>query len=126
VVRGVEGLDEVSPYGATRVTVLDQGTIEERVVSPADFGLKVSPPGAAAGGSAEENARIIEAVLAGKPHPARDAFVLNAAAGLVVAEGLPLMVAAEKAAAALDDGKALAALQRWREAGMANRAVNSE
>jgi anthranilate phosphoribosyltransferase len=126
VVRGVDGLDEVSPYGPTRVTVLDQGVLEERVVSPADFGLEVSPPGAAGGGSAEENARIIEAVLSGKPHPARDAFVLNAAAALVVAEGLPLDVAASKAAAALDDGKALAALQRWRDAGMANRAVTSE
>lgn len=126
VVRGVDGLDEVSPYGETRVTVLDNGKIEERTVSPADFGLQVSPPGAAAGGSAEENARIIEAVLSGKPHPARAAFVLNAAAALVVAEGLPLHVAAQKAAAALDDGKALAALQRWREAGMANRAVTAE
>lgn len=126
VVRGVDGLDEVSPYGPTRVTVLDQGTIEERVVSPSDFGLNVSSPGAADGGSAEDNARIIEAVLAGKPHPARDAFVLNAAAALVVAEGLPLNLAAQKAAAALDDGKALSALHRWREAGMANRAVNGE
>jgi anthranilate phosphoribosyltransferase len=126
IVRGVDGLDEVSPYGPTCVTVLDQGKLEERIVTPGDFGLRVSPPGAAAGGSAEDNARIIEAVLAGKPHPSRDAFVLNAAAALVVAEGLPLNVAAEKAAAALDDGKAMAALQRWRDAGMANRAVTSE
>ena len=89
-------------------------------------GFVYATSGAAAGGSAEENARIIEAVLAGKPHPSRDAFVLNAAAALVVAEGLPLDVAAQKAAAALDDGKALAALQRWRDAGMANRAVTAE
>ena len=125
VVRGVDGIDEVSPYGPTRVTVLNQGTLEERVVTPEDFGLSVSPPGAADGGSSEENAAIIEAVLSGKPHPARDAFVLNAAAALVVVEDLPPKIAAGKAQAALDDGKALAALNRWRDAANANKEVSN-
>jgi anthranilate phosphoribosyltransferase len=94
------------------------------VITPADFGLPLSPKGAAAGGTADENARIIEAVLSGQPHPARDAFVLNAAAALVVAEDLDPRTAAEKALAAVVSGKALAALQRWRDAALANKPVS--
>ncbi len=124
IVRGEDGIDEVSPYGPTRVTVLDHGKISEMVITPADFGLPLSPKGAAAGGTADENARIIEAVLSGQPHPARDAFVLNAAAALVVAEDLDPRTAAEKALAAVVSGKALAALQRWRDAALANKPVS--
>ncbi len=123
VVRGVDGIDEVSPYGPTRVTVLSDGALEERVVTPEDFGLRVSEAGAADGGTAEENASIIEAVLSGKHHPARNAFVLNAAAALVVVEDLPPKTAAEKAQAALDDGKALAVLHRWRDVANSNKEV---
>lgn len=125
VVRGDDGIDEVSPYGITRVTILNQGQLSEQVISPTDFGLPVSPKGAASGGTAEENARIIETVLSGQPHPARDAFVLNAAAALVVAEDLPPRTAAEKALAAVVSGKALGALQRWRDAALANKPVSA-
>lgn len=125
VVRGEDGIDEVSPYSSTRVTILDQGRISEMTITPGDFGLAVSPPGAAAGGTAEENARIIETVLSGQEHPARNAFVLNAAAALVVAEDLPMRLAAEKALAAVTSGQALAALQRWRDAALANKPVSA-
>lgn len=125
VVRGEDGIDEVSPYGATRVTVLDGGRLSEMVIHPSDFGMSTSPKGAAAGGSAEDNARIIEAVLRGQEHPARDAFVLNAAAALVVAEDLPPRIAAEKALAAVVSGQAFAALQRWRDAALANKPVSA-
>jgi anthranilate phosphoribosyltransferase len=125
VVRGEDGIDEVSPYGATRVTVLDGGKLSELLIHPSDFGMATSPKGAAAGGTADENARIIEAVLSGQDHPARDAFVLNAAAALVVAEDLPPRVAAEKAMAAVVSGKAVAALQRWRDAALANKPVSA-
>ncbi len=125
VVRGEDGIDEVSPYGASRVTVLDAGKVSELVVHPSDFGIATSPKGAAAGGTAEENARIIEAVLSGREHPARDAFVLNAAAALVVAEDLPPRTAAEKAMAAVVSGRAVAALQRWRDAALANKPVSA-
>ena len=123
--RGEDGIDEVSPYGASRVTVLDAGKVSELVVHPSDFGIATSPKGAAAGGTAEENARIIEAVLSGREHPARDAFVLNAAAALVVAEDLPPRTAAEKAMAAVVSGRAVAALQRWRDAALANKPVSA-
>ena len=116
VVRGEDGLDEVSPCGATRVSCLDALQVTERVIRPADFGLPECEPSAIAGGSADDNARAIQQVLENRPHPATDAFVLNAAAALVVAEGLEPRAAAQRARDALASGRALALLERWRRA----------
>jgi anthranilate phosphoribosyltransferase len=116
VVRGEDGLDEISPYGPTRVAELRQGNVRELLVTPEDFGLARSPAGAARGGDAAENARIIETVLAGEPHPSRDAFLLNAAAALVVADGISYQDAATRARLALESGAAKAALETWRQA----------
>jgi anthranilate phosphoribosyltransferase len=84
VVRGADGLDEISPFEATYVTEVANGHIRERVVHPETFGLEPSTAGSIDGGSAEENARAIRTILEGKPHPARDAVILNAAAALAV------------------------------------------
>lgn len=116
VVRGEDGLDEVSPCGATRVSCLDALQVTERVIRPADFGLPECEASAIAGGSADDNARAIEQVLENRPHPATDALVLNAAAALVVAEGLEPRAAAQRARDALASGRALALLERWRRA----------
>lgn len=122
VVRSVDGLDEVSPYAVTRVTVLDHGRLEELEIAPEDFGFARSAAGAARGGDVAENARVLEAVLAGEPHPSCDAFLLNAAAALVVAEGAEPKEAARKAREALRSGAALATLGRFRESARAARA----
>lgn len=114
VVHGQDGLDEISPYAPTQITELDDGQLRELVISPEDFGLQVSPPGAAAGGDAQRNAEILLQVLRGEPHPARNAFVLNAAAALVVMHRCTPREAATRVAGALDEGLALAALERWR------------
>jgi anthranilate phosphoribosyltransferase len=119
VVRGVDGLDEVTPYAETLVTELDQGVLREFRVAPEDFGLARSAPAAAAGGDAKTNAKIIEQILQGAAHPARDAVVLNAAAALVVARGLGFVAAANEAAAALDNGQAAEKLAQWRRAALA-------
>lgn len=115
VVRSVDGLDEISPYAATRVTALEDGHIEELELAPEDFGIARSPSGAAAGGDPAENARALEAVLRGEPHPATDAFVLNAAAALVVAEGIAPKLAAERARDVVRSGAAFRTLESWRE-----------
>jgi anthranilate phosphoribosyltransferase len=116
IVRGDDGLDEVSPSGPTRVTELDDRGIHERVVTPADFGLAPIAPSAIEGGDAQHNARAIESILGGQAHPARPAVVLNAAAALVVARRLDPRAAAEEADRALASGRARATLERWRAA----------
>lgn len=121
VVRGADGLDEVSPYGSTRVTLIEGNHRTELEVHPTDFGLEVAPAGAVRGGDAAENARSLEAILSGAPHPATDAVVLNAAAALVVAEGIEPKRAADRAREAIATGRAKRLLESWRSAAKARR-----
>jgi anthranilate phosphoribosyltransferase len=116
VVHSEDGLDEISPYAPTHVSVVSSGSIEERCIAPEDFRLTPSAPGAIDGGEPEQNAAILRLVLAGEPHPARAALVLNAAASLALARGLSLPAAAELAQATLDSGAVLRTLQVWQAA----------
>ena len=121
VVRGADGIDEVSPFGPTRVTELEGGEIRELTVTPETFGLTPSPAGAITGGNAAANAEVLEQVLSGQPHPSADAFLLNAAAALVVAEGLEPRAALERARETVTSGAAQRTLQRWREVAQQNK-----
>jgi anthranilate phosphoribosyltransferase len=125
VVRGTDGLDEVSPYAPTRVTQVERGAFEELEISPEDFGLSRLSPGAATGGDPADNARALETVLRGQPHPAADAFLLNAAAALVVADGIPPKQATARAREVLASGRAWQTFERWRELATRARAASS-
>lgn len=116
VVRGVDGMDEVSPTGRTRVAAFSATGVSELEVAPEDFGLAPIPAEALRGGDARENAGILEKVLGGEPHPSVSGFVINAAAALVVADDLSPRAAADAAREALATGAAKALLDRWREA----------
>jgi anthranilate phosphoribosyltransferase len=117
VVRGEDGLDEVSPCGPTRVSELSaDGSVRDRLVSPADFGVSSLDRAALSGGAAEENAQALLAILRGEAHPARDAVVLNAAAALAVSTSDGLVQCTARARAALDDGSAARKLDVWRAA----------
>ncbi|MCA9583594.1 MAG: anthranilate phosphoribosyltransferase, partial [Myxococcales bacterium] len=114
VVHGEGGLDEVSPYGPTRVAALRDGEITEFSVRPEDFGMDPVPAGSIGGGDAEENAGIARAVLEGTPSPYRDAVVINAAAALMVAGRATDMPAARAMAeGVIDDGRARSTLESW-------------
>lgn len=113
VVRSEDGLDELSPFAATRVVELHEGKLRETSVSPEDFGLSRSAAGAIAGGDAAFNADVLRRVIGGEAHPSRDAFLLNAAASLVVAEGLEPREATKAATAAVDSGAARQLLESW-------------
>jgi anthranilate phosphoribosyltransferase len=124
VVRSEDGMDEVSPFAATRVTALTDGSIEEFEIRPEDFGMKPSAEGAIRGGEPAENARVLVQILDGDAHPAVDAFVLNAAAALVVAEGLAPRLAFAKAREALVSGAAKRTLAAFREAALSAKQVS--
>ncbi len=114
VVHGAGGLDEVSPYGPTKVATWDGANVEEHTVSPSDFGLEPLPEGAIAGGDAAENAAITRTLFEGTASPYRTAVVLNAAAALCAA-GLSddPKDAANRCAEAIDSGRARDLLQAW-------------
>ena len=125
VVRSEDGLDEMSPFAPTRISEVFGGRVREFSLAPEDFGLPRSPAGAIAGADPVHNARVLEAILRNEPHPARDAILLNAAAGLVVALGIEPKVATERARAALESGAATEALVRLKRAANARRAEPS-
>jgi anthranilate phosphoribosyltransferase len=123
VVRGEDGLDEVSPCGPTRVSELAGGQVRERTISPEDFGLPVLPEDALAGGDAAANAARIRRILGGEADPAAGAVALNAAAAIAIGRedtsAAGLRSAAAEAVAALRSGAALRTLDAWRAAARA-------
>jgi anthranilate phosphoribosyltransferase len=119
VVHGEDGLDEISPSAPTRVSELTaDGALREIVITPEDFGVKRSSRADIAGGDAQENARAVGSILAGEPHPAAEAVVLNAAAALVVATGDPPRACAERAREALRSKATFGTLERWKAAAL--------
>lgn len=66
VVRGEDGLDEVTLTGRTKVVELKDGKIAEYFVSPVDFGLKKANFKDIAGGDKNFNLKIALKILSGK------------------------------------------------------------
>ncbi len=113
VVHGSDGLDEITTTGPTHVAELKDGKIRTFDVSPADFGLTTASPALLKGGSSEENAVALKAVLAGDAGAYRDIVLCNAAAALIVAgkadnAGDGVRLAAES----IDSGRARSVLDR--------------
>lgn len=115
VVHGLEGVDEISISGPTRVSEYRDGTVRTYEIVPEDAGLERAAPEAIRGGTAAENARITLGVLEGRPGPHRDVVLLNAGAALVTAgRAGSLREGARLAAEAIDSGRALAKLEALR------------
>jgi anthranilate phosphoribosyltransferase len=85
VVHGLDGLDEITITGPTRVAEVREGIVRTYEVTPEEFGFKWAPLADISGGDAPENAEIIRAVLRGKKSAHRDVVLLNCAAALVAA-----------------------------------------
>ena len=119
VVHGLNGMDEISVAGKSKVWELRDGEITDYQVSPEDFGLAAAGVETLVGGTPQENAVILRSVLEGGKGPRGDAVVMNAAAGIAVSHlteypsGLPaLREGAEIAKEAIDSGRALDKLER--------------
>lgn len=113
VVHGSDGLDELTTTGVSYAAALKDGQIREFEVTPGDIGLKIAAPDDLVGGSPDENATALKAVLEGAPGPYRDIVVLNSAAALVVAgKTANLKDGAMLAAQSIDQGDALERLSR--------------
>ncbi|MFN8158114.1 MAG: anthranilate phosphoribosyltransferase [Candidatus Nanopelagicales bacterium] len=127
VVRGTDGLDELSTQAPTTVWDATGSAVVESEIDALDLGIARSEAGALRGQDAAYNAAVARAVLSGERSPAldpvRDAVLLGAAAALVAHDavggasgasvGDRLSAALPRAAAAVDDGSAGALLDRW-------------
>jgi anthranilate phosphoribosyltransferase len=116
VVHGANGLDELSTTGHTKVSEWRGGAVKTFYVHPGDVGLDVASLADLRGGTAVENAAMIERVLAGERGPQRDVVALNAGAALLVAgAAASLRVGVSMASDAIDRGDAGRALATLRE-----------
>ncbi len=107
VVHGLDGLDEITISGATRIAEVRDGNVRTCEVTPEEFGLNRATIEDISGGDAAINAEIIRDVLGGTKSARRDVVLLNGAAALVAAgradhlgDGLPV------AARSIDSGAA--------------------
>ncbi|MGV3707906.1 MAG: anthranilate phosphoribosyltransferase [Gemmatimonas sp.] len=118
IVHGEPGLDEISPLGPTTVIEIRSGRTSHWEIQPSAAGEAGISASDLVGGGPEENAAVIEAVLAGSGKPgARAAVVLNAAAAIYVAGAAESYESAvERARVALVEGSGLQALERLRRA----------
>jgi anthranilate phosphoribosyltransferase len=116
VVSSEDGLDEMSTSGTTRVVEVQGTEVRAYSVTPADVGLPMSPLGAVAGGTPGQNAATTRAILAGEPGPERELALINAGAAIYAAGRTETIAdGVEVAAAAIDDGAAQQALDRYLE-----------
>jgi anthranilate phosphoribosyltransferase len=115
VVHGDDGMGEVTISGATTVFSVRAGVVERLRVTPEDFGFQRQSHDAIRGGDVEYNRSVAEAVLNGVRGAPRDTVLMNAAMGLIVAGRTESWIeAATMAAASIDSGAALAALNALR------------
>ena len=112
VVHGLDGLDEITITGKTRVAEARDGVVKSYEVEPEEFGISRASLQEISGGDAAENAEIIRAVLKGEKSARRNVVLLNAAAALVaagradhIAGAIPL------AAQSIDSGAAAGKLE---------------
>ncbi len=113
VVHGLDGLDEVSITGKTKVSELKDKKVKTFNVEPKDFGIKKASLKDIKGGTVEENAQIVKDVLKGKSGPKKDIVVLNAAFALVAGDVAKDFKEAIKIAdGSIQSGKAMDKLEK--------------
>jgi anthranilate phosphoribosyltransferase len=115
VIHGA-GIDELPLDDSGVLYHVGPDGIERHVILASKLGLKVTPTARLSGGTAEENARLVEGVLRGEPSARRDVVLLNAGAALLVAGTVDTLEAGiDRAALTIDAGLAIEVLERLRE-----------
>ncbi len=116
VVHGSDGLDEITTTGPTLIAEVRQGELRSYRLDPEELGVERVPLAALLGGAPEENARRMEALLAGEGEGALAGVVAaNAGAALYVGgEAASLREGVERARALLAAGAAARKLAQLR------------
>ncbi|MBM7540895.1 anthranilate phosphoribosyltransferase [Amphibacillus cookii] len=82
VINGAGYMDEASLAGENHCVLLDRGEMMQFTITPEEVGLPTVNNEQIRGGTAQENAEILRAVLEGKQGPHRDTVLLNAGLGI--------------------------------------------
>ncbi len=119
VVRGDDGLDEITTTTTTTVWVASGGIVRVDKIDPRALSVAPSTAHDLAGGDAAKNAEVLRAVVGGTAGPVRDTVLLNAAGAIAAFRGLSgdltadLAAGMESAAQAVDSGRAGDVLENW-------------
>lgn len=113
-VHGLDGLDEISLLGKTRIKEIQNGSINTYEISPEDFGFTRCTLADIATGTPEQNASVILDVFSGRNKgPRRNAVILNAAGALLVGgKARSLAEGVQLAGEIIDSGAAQAKLKQ--------------
>jgi anthranilate phosphoribosyltransferase len=84
VVHGMDGMDEISNIGETRISELKDGGIDTYRLNPEDFGVKKANYKDILGYDPERNAILIIKLLKGEDGARRDIVLMNSAAAIIV------------------------------------------
>jgi len=112
VVHGLDGLDEVTVTGETRVAELQDGMVRIYNIHPVDFFGRLDSLESIRGGDPSTNAQITKDVLAGKDGACRNVVLINAALAIMAGEKAhDLRDGIQMAAECIDSGAAMKKLQ---------------
>jgi anthranilate phosphoribosyltransferase len=112
IVHGLDGMDEISTIGKTKIAWLKDETVKVATHTPSEFGVEVAKIEDLQVSTASENAKTTVRILLGTKGPKRDIVLVNAAVGILVG-GLAgnLEDAMVLARRSIDDGAALQKLE---------------
>ena len=116
VVHGADGLDEITTTDKTFITEVKGGLLKDYEIVPEDFGFKRASLNDLLGGSVDENVKIFQEVLEGKPGSRREIVLFNAGAAIYAANKADTIVEGIKLAqVSIDSGAALKKLKLLKE-----------
>lgn len=116
VVHGADGLDEVTTTDKTYITEVKDGLLKDYEISPEDFGFKRVSLSYLLGGSIQENVKITQDILAGKPGDRREIVLFNAGCAIYAADKAQTIAKGiNLARESIDSGAALGKLKQLKE-----------
>ena len=121
VVRGDDGLDELTTTTTSSAWVVTGGEVRRETLDPATLDIPLATAEQLRGGEVDYNAEVVRQLVSGKTGPVRDAVLLNAAGALAAFNGFTgsltedLAAGLQRAAQAVDSGAAANLLTRWAE-----------
>ena len=112
VVNGVDGMDEITLTGITKVAELDNNKINEFEINPTKYGFKLCKQKELKGGTPPENAKKMLNLFKGEKGPYRDIVLLNSAATFCISDSVKNYEdGIDLANQLIDNGMALKTLQ---------------